>query len=161
MRTRAKGIWMATAGAAAAGVTAGGWLAARNMTSFRDDPPRNRWLMVTVNCPADQLKADDLPLPVARLREKADVVIRPAAGDRGTELGLRLHDSPPGGLAGLAARLSGRDPRQELRSGLRDAKSLIETGEVLRPAEPPTTRRTLLGKPLELATRRAGGEGRL
>jgi hypothetical protein len=32
---------------------------------------------------------------------------------------------------------------------------------VLRADEPPTTRRTLRGLPLDLATRRAGGEGRL
>jgi hypothetical protein len=48
-----------------------------------------------------------------------------------------------------------------VRSALRDAKSLIETGEVIKPTEPPTTRQTLLGMPLELAIRRSGGEGRL
>jgi hypothetical protein len=161
MKTLAKGFLAAAAGAAAAGAAVGTRLAARSLTSFRDDPPRNRWLMVTINCPPDRLSPDGLPAPVARLRDKAEVIIRPAPGDRGTELGLRLHGPPPAGLAALAARLSGDDPRQAVRSALRDAKSLIETGEVIKPVEPPTTRQTLLGKPLELAIRRSGGEGRL
>lgn len=158
MKILANGF-MAAAAAAVAAVA--GVRAARSLTSFRDDPPRNRWLMVTVNCPPDRLRPDDLPAPVARLRDKAEVTVRPAPGDRGTELGVRLHEPPPAGLAALVARLSGDDPRQELRSALRDAKSLIETGEVIKPAEPPTTRPTLLGKPLELAIRRSAGEGRL
>jgi hypothetical protein len=161
MRTLAKGFWVAAGGAAIAGAAAGTRLAARSLTSFRDDPPRNRWLVVTINCPPGRLSPGELPAPVARLLDKAEVTVRPAPGDRGTELGLRPHGPPLAGLAALAARLSGDDPRQELRSALRDAKSLIETGEVIKPAEPPTTRRTLLGKPLELAIRRSGGEGRL
>jgi len=67
----------------------------------------------------------------------------------------------PSGLGGVAARAAGNDPRQDLRAALRQSKQLLETGEVLRPDEPPTTRRTLWNLPLELATRRAGGEGRL
>ena len=43
----------------------------------------------------------------------------------------------------------------------RQAKQLAETGEVLEPDTPPTSRRTLPNLPLELATRRARGEGRL
>jgi hypothetical protein len=162
MKTLAKGLMAAAAGAAAAGAAVGTRLAARSTSPFRDQPPRNRWLMVTVNCPPERLASpDDLPAPVTRLLDKAEVTVRPAPGDRGTELGLRLREPPPAGPAGLAARLSGDDPRRELRSALRDAKSLVETGEVIRPAEPPTTRQTLLGKPLELAIRRSGKEGRL
>jgi hypothetical protein len=59
------------------------------------------------------------------------------------------------------ARIAGKDPRQELRAALRQARQLLETGEILRPDTPPTTRRTLRNLPLELATRRARGEGRL
>jgi hypothetical protein len=160
MKTLAKGL-LAAAGMAAAGAMAGARLAGRPLIAFRDDPPRNRWLMVTINCPPDRLSPGDLPAPVAALRDRAEVTVRRAPGDRGTELGLRLHEPPPAGLAGLAARLSGADPRQEVRSALRDAKSLIETGEVIKPTEPPTSRQTLLSKPLELAIRRSAGEGRL
>jgi hypothetical protein len=87
--------------------------------------------------------------------------VAPAPGGRGTELGLRPVTPPQAGLPGLVARLRGSDPRQELRSALRDAKSLIETGEVIRPDEPPSTHPTATGKLLDLAISRAGGEGRL
>jgi len=63
--------------------------------------------------------------------------------------------------AGPWARIAGKDPRQELRAALRQARQLLETGEVLTPDEQPTARRTLRNLPLELATRRARGEGRL
>jgi hypothetical protein len=63
----------------------------------------------------------------------------------------------PPGLRGSRHRAS----RQRLRAALRQARQLLETGEVLNPDEPPTTRRTLRSLPLELATRRARGEGRL
>jgi hypothetical protein len=56
---------------------------------------------------------------------------------------------------------AGNDPRQQVRSALRQTKQLLETGEVLTPDEQPTARRTLRNLPLELATRRARGEGRL
>ncbi|HEV2872578.1 MAG TPA: hypothetical protein VG409_14315, partial [Actinomycetota bacterium] len=59
------------------------------------------------------------------------------------------------------ARAAGSDPRQRLRAALRQARQLCETGEVLQADRPPTARRTLRGLPLELATRRAQGEGRL
>ena len=88
--------------------------------------------------------------------------MRPAPGGRGTELAARLRSgTAPSGLGGIAARAAGNDPRQQVRSALRQSKQLLETGEVLSPDEPSTTRRTLRSLPLELATRRAGGEGRL
>ncbi|HEX2317090.1 MAG TPA: hypothetical protein VHJ17_25315, partial [Thermomonospora sp.] len=66
-----------------------------------------------------------------------------------------------GGRGGPVRRMRGDDPRQAVRSALREAKSLVETGEVVLPDAPPTTRPTPGGKVLDLATRRAGGEGRL
>ena len=48
-----------------------------------------------------------------------------------------------------------------IREALRETRQLAETGEVLEPDKPPSTRRTLRNLPLELATRRARGEGRL
>ncbi|HEV3465192.1 MAG TPA: hypothetical protein VG846_14580, partial [Actinomycetota bacterium] len=80
---------------------------------------------------------------------------------RGTELAARLRQRAPSGLGGVAARAAGNDPRQDLRSALRQARQLLETGEILQADRPTTTRRTLRNLPLELATRRAGGEGRL
>jgi short-subunit dehydrogenase len=155
-----------TSGAAGAAGTV--WDMARHRMAGGDDAAA-RWLVVTIACPPEQLtRPGGLPDPIVRLQREVEVEVRvqPAPGDRGTELGVRLSrpraDGVPTGMpSGLAARLGGSDPRQRLRSALRDAKSLVETGEVLRPDTPPTTRPTVTGKVMELATKRAGGEGRL
>ena len=101
-----------------------------------------------------------LPDPLAEL---GDLVEGGSARPpyRGTELAARLRRPEPDGIRGSAARVTGSDPRQRLRAALRQAKQLLETGEVLTPDEQPTARRTLRNLPLELATRRARGEGRL
>src|SRR5918997_1175237 len=78
-------------------------------------------------------------------RQGGDAVegrVRPAPGGRGTELAARLRQGAPSGPAGALARVSGSDPRQELRAALRQSRQLLETGEVLSPDSPPTTRRT-------------------
>jgi hypothetical protein len=126
-----------------------------------DAKPHNRWLAVTINCSPARLSRDNLPEPVARLTDRAEVSIRPAPGGRGTELAMRLLHPPPTGVTGMAARFSGEDPRQRLRSALRDAKSLIETGEVIHPDTPPTTHATLAGKLMDFAISTSAGEGRL
>ena len=125
-----------------------------------DAKPRNRWLAVTINCSPDRLSRDNLPEPVAKLTDRAEVSIRPAPGGRGTELAMRRLDPPPAGVSGLAARFSGDDPRQRLRSALRDAKSLIETGEVIQ-SDSPTTHPTVAGKLMDFAISTSAGEGRL
>jgi hypothetical protein len=123
---------------------------------------RDRWHAVTVNRPPEEVAPDGrLPEPLAGLGDAAEVRIRPAPGGRGTEVAARLREGAPVGPGGIVARASGNDPRQDLRSALRQSRQLLETGEVLRADEPPTARRTLRGLPLDLATRRAGGEGRL
>jgi hypothetical protein len=153
---------------AAAGVGAAGALIGASLLKTRvfqgvpgDAVPRNRWLAVTVNVPPELFPpASDLPEPIARLTDQAEVGIHPAPGGRGTELAMRLLKPPPAGSAGLTSRIRGTDPRQEIRSALRDAKSLIETGEVLQPDEP-ANHPTRTGKLMDLMTSRAGGEGRL
>jgi hypothetical protein len=125
-----------------------------------DAEPHNRWLAVTVNCPPSRFADGGLPEPIARLTDQAEVRVRPAPGGRGTELAMRLLTPPRAGVSGLTARLSGHDPRQTVRAALRDAKSLIETGEVIEPDEP-TTHPTLTGKMMDFATGLASGEGRL
>jgi hypothetical protein len=122
----------------------------------------DRWHAVTVNLPPEEAAPGGrLPEPLAKLGDAVEVQVRPAPGGRGTELLARLRQGAPSGPAGAAARAAGRDPRQELRAALRQSKQLLETGEVLSPDTEPSTRRTLRGLPLELATRRARGEGRL
>ena len=149
-----------------AGVSAG-VLAVRRMTTRQvgDGTARvapDRWHTVTVNRPAEVVAPDgQLPEPLAGLGDAVEVQVRPAPGGRGTELAARPRTSAPSGLRGVVARAAGSDPRQAVRTALRQAKQLAETGEVLEPDKPPTTRRTLRNLPLELATRRARGEGRL
>ncbi len=79
------------------------------------------------------------------------VLFRPAPGDRGTEVILELTFEPPAGRLGRTiARLFGKDPEQQIATGLRQFKQLMETGEVVvseatvesqglmqRPAQPP------------------------
>jgi len=116
-------------------------------------------IAVTVNCTPDRLRP--LPEPLAALEDQVEVTVHEAPGGRGTEITARPVKAPPSGLGGVIARVAGTDRRQDVRLALRQARSLVETGEVLRPDTPPTTRSTLLGKPLELAIRRSHGEGRL
>jgi hypothetical protein len=118
-----------------------------------------RWLTVTVNRPLADVRPDDLPEPLAGYPGKIDVRVRPAPGDRGTELAVRLTEPSPAPVTSAPARLAGEDPRQELRLALRRAKALLEAGEILLPDSPPTTRPTPGGKLVELLTRRSGGEG--
>ncbi|GGX67010.1 hypothetical protein GCM10010358_21920 [Streptomyces minutiscleroticus] len=125
-----------------------------------DDRAGDRWLTVTINrSPAEVGSAGKPPAPLDRFGEDIDVRVRPAPGDRGTELAVRLKE-PPSALASSApARLAGEDPRQEVRLALREAKALLEAGEVMLPDSPPTTHATPGGKALGLLARRSGGEG--
>ncbi|MCP9949579.1 hypothetical protein [Actinomadura madurae] len=119
-------------------------------------PEPNRWLTVTVNQPPERF--GEIPAPLAKLADHVEIRTSPAPGGKGTELAARLREST---AAGTLKRLTGDDPRQRVRRALREAKSLIETGEILQADAPPTTRPTPGGKLVGLATRRAGGEGRL
>ncbi|MCO5969240.1 hypothetical protein NDW01_12610 [Actinoallomurus sp. WRP6H-15] len=145
---------------AGAGVVAA-WLLARAARRRREPEPLNRWQMVTINYPPQRLsEPGELPEPIARFGEALEIMIRPAPGGRGTELGARLRESPARGrIAKAAGRTAEGDARQVVQSALRAAKSLIETGEVLQPPAPPTTRRRTAARLSELATLRAGGEG--
>ncbi|MCZ7437314.1 hypothetical protein O7598_12985 [Micromonospora sp. WMMC241] len=121
-----------------------------------------RWHVVTVNPTRDELTPDSpLPEPLADLGDAVDVQIRRAAGDRGIELAVRLRESARSPLTAGVRRLAGNDPNQAIRAALREAKQLLETGEVLHPDAPPTTRTTVVNKPLQLATRQGRREGRL
>ncbi|WP_111765983.1 hypothetical protein [Nakamurella deserti] len=123
---------------------------------------RSRWRAVTVNrSPQDVMPDNRVPAPLAALGDLVEVQVRPAPGDKGSELRARLRGPEPRGAASAAARLSGDDPRQQVRAALREAKQLIEVGEVLRVDPAPHGRRKLTptGAVVDAATRRAGGEG--
>ncbi|MCW2948251.1 MAG: putative integral rane protein [Actinoallomurus sp.] len=144
-------------GLLAAGMGVVRWLSSRPSEITRDRTPRNRWIMVTINCAPQRLASRaDLPEPITRLGDAVDIKICPAPGDRGTELGARLRDFPRTRISGITTRNMDDDPRRMVEEALRHAKSLIETGEVLRPDWPPSTHPTPAGKLLELAGRRGG-----
>jgi hypothetical protein len=123
--------------------------------------PRSRWRAVTINRSPDEVMPDGrIPEPLARLGDLVEVEVAAAPGNKGTELRARLRSPKPESIVG---RLSGQDPRQQVRSALREAKQLIEVGEVLRVDPVPHGKRTPTpaGWLVELATKRAGGEGLL
>jgi len=104
-----------------------------------------------------------VPAPLAALGDLVEVEVRPAPGDKGTELRARLRVPEPTGMASAAGRVAGNDPRQRVRAALREAKQLIEVGEVLRVDPTPHGRRTPTptGALVERATDLAPGEGLL
>lgn len=94
--------------------------------------PPARWEVVTVDRPAEQVLPDGRwPEPLRRLDGAVEVRVRPAPGDRGTELAAR----PLAGVVpptGLTAHLVGDDPSLLVRRTLRQIKQRVEAGEVLR-----------------------------
>ncbi|TNH21575.1 hypothetical protein FHG89_31160 [Micromonospora orduensis] len=97
-----------------------------------DPAAAGRWEVVTVDRPPDQvLPGGRWPEPLRRLDGAVEVRVRPAPGDRGTELAARpLTGAAP--TVGLAAHLVGDDPRHLVRRTLRQVKQRVETGEELR-----------------------------
>ena len=89
--------------------------------SVTDDPrpSARRWRAVTVLTDPEQLR-NATPAPLTAFGDRLEVRVTPAPGDRGAE---------------LAARFRGPvtdDEIGELRAALREAKALVEVGEVLR-----------------------------
>jgi hypothetical protein len=121
--------------AAVAAVTVAGGTVIRRLRSALDSSAAgggrsaSGWLAVTVLAAASDLDPAKLPEPLAEFGERIEVRIRPAADDKGTELAARLRDQQ--GSDSPVGRLAGSDPQAELRSALRQAKQLIEVGEVL------------------------------
>ncbi|MGJ6968346.1 hypothetical protein ACSDR0_41210 [Streptosporangium sp. G11] len=141
------------------------WLKSRRTPGMIHHDPKApyRWQWVTINRPPEEVAPDGrLPEPLARLGDAIEIQKRKAPGDKGTELGARLRQrTSTAGAGGMVRRISGDDPSQEVRRALREAKSLIEIGEVVRVEDSMTMREpTPIGKLPDMATQRAGGEGR-
>ncbi|RCK69864.1 hypothetical protein DT076_07460 [Desertihabitans brevis] len=131
--------------------------------SAQAETSRERWLVVTVLLPEDEVApAGRLPEPLAELGDRIEVEVRPAPGDKGTEIAARYRD-PKEEHAGLASRVEGESPRQQLRSALRRSKQLLEVGEVLRVSPAPHGERSATpgGALLEKVTEVGRKEGRL
>jgi uncharacterized membrane protein len=87
--------------------------------------------------------------------------LRPAPGDRGTELHVRVGFDQPGGQVGAAlAAVSGEDPDQLVRQALRQVKQVLEGGEVIRTEGQPAGRSGLGEKATRLADHRLAAGGR-
>jgi hypothetical protein len=139
----ARGVFVAAAGAGAVA-------ARRALPVRRGAVVRPRWHAITVNRPLDEVAPGGrLPGPLAELGDTVEVRMRPAPGDRGTEVAARLRDPGAGPGAG------------EVRRALRESRSLVETGEILLPDAPGTTRRTPLNRVLEHVTAHGREEGLL
>lgn len=119
-----------------------------------------RWHAVTVNLPPDTVQADgSLPAPLASLGNAIEVQIRPASDNKGTEIAARLREDRIADGSHYHGMLSNSHALRSLRIALRQAKSLLETGEVLSPDRPSTTRPAIWSLPLRLAISRSRGEG--
>ena len=118
--------------------------------SVRDDPATSarRWRVVTVLTDPEQLRTAT-PAPLAAFGDRVEVRVTPAPGERGAELAARFTGSPTDEEIG------------ELRAALREAKQLVEVGEVLRVDPQPHGHRaqTPQGKVLDGMTEQAPKEG--
>jgi hypothetical protein len=83
---------------------------------------------VTVYREPSDMDIEKLPAPLAEYGDRIEVRVSPAPAGKGTELGARLRSGPSGNTTG---RLAGTDAQSELRAALRQAKQLLEVGEVL------------------------------
>ncbi|MCW2846188.1 MAG: uncharacterized protein JWR90_162 [Marmoricola sp.] len=102
--------------------------------------PTSGWLVVTVFREASEIDAADLPAPLAEFGDDIEVRVRAAADGKGTELSARPRGRAP--REGAPTRLSGKDAQSDLRSALREAKQIIEVGEVLAVDPAPHGKRT-------------------
>jgi hypothetical protein len=153
---RAIGVGAATAGAV------GGLVAVRRARRSRAGSRKAlpTWLGVTVLAAPDEIApGGELPAPLRELGDAVEVRMQPAPGDRGTELYARRTDGAQAG--GRVARLTGSDPLAPLRQALREAKSLVECGEVVRADAPSTTHPGPLGRLQAVVNKRAQGAGQL
>jgi hypothetical protein len=139
---RPTGRILLTAGAATAGAVTAQRIAAARRTRHRESARRH---VITVNRPFDEIGEGPLPGPLAGLGDAVEVERHPAPGGRGTEIAARAR--------------SGAVAAGDIRRALRESRSELEVGYVLLPGGP-TTRPSLLNKPLRAATAH-GREGGL
>jgi hypothetical protein len=146
----------------AAGLAAGGVGAlkrARGPHAGRGSvDPGSRWITVTIYRPLDEVAPGGrLPKRLAALGSRVETAIRPAPGDRGTEVAARpvLTDGSEGD--------DQKELRDEVRVALRQDKQELEVGEVLVLEPVPHGKRseTPTGKLVDAAAKRAGTEGLL
>ncbi|WP_229070006.1 hypothetical protein [Actinoplanes sp. DH11] len=131
----------------AAPLAAGAAIAAARSRAARKPDESGRRHVVTVFKPLSELESQQLPGSLREIADGVEITLRAAPAGRGTEIAVRI---PEG---------SSTTPG-EVRRALRETRSLIEVGDVLLPAGPPTTKPTLTNRPLQKATQH-GREGGL
>lgn len=89
--------------------------------------------------------------PLSRMRGEIELTVRPAPGDKGTQLAVRPK-APDRDSVGM---------RRALRAALRETKSILECGAVVEPSRPGSSHPGPAGQVLRAVTKRAWGEGRL
>lgn len=143
----------------AAGVAAG--LVVRSLVREKHDGDGDSrhphgWKAVTILGDPAAFSADGYPAPLRRIEAVLELRVDPAPGDKGFEVHARLRDG-----ADVKSAFGEDDPERALRTALRDAKQLFETGEVLSPTPRPHGHRprTLLGTAVDKAEDKAKGEG--
>ena len=121
---------------------------------------QERWRAVTVLASPDVISRDgEYPAPLQAVAEFLDVRTSPAPDGVSTELRARL--KPAKTAAEGIRKLTGLAPESAIRTALRDAKQIVETGEVLRVLPRPEGHRpaTPGGVLVDLAEQRAKGKG--
>ncbi|MGL3200015.1 MULTISPECIES: hypothetical protein [Curtobacterium] len=147
----------AAVGIGVAGVAAG--LVARSLVkehrdSDGDAPHPQGWKAVTVLGDVDDFRSGGrYPEPLERVAGSLEIRLEPAPGDKGFEVHARIREGADGS--------GDDDPGKTLRTALRDAKQVFETGEVLQATPRPHGERptTLLGGAVDAAEDDAKGEG--
>jgi hypothetical protein len=162
---RGQGEWIVAGRGAAVAVTAAGIAlaayAARQLARAGggdgEGPHAEGWKSVTVEASPEQVATGgDLPRPLAEIGDAVEVRMLPAPGDRGTEVHARLIPD-----ADLPRVFGDRDPEEGLRVALREAKQLVETGEILRVIPRPHGRRpdTPAGRLVDAVEKSSKGKG--
>jgi hypothetical protein len=126
--------------------------------------PQSRWRAVTVNRTAEEVSAGGRVADLmTSLGSDIEVEVRPAPGDKGTELRARLKANGSSGGISRGGSDYERERTRELRRALREVKQIIEVGEILRVDPTPHGRRTPtpMGALVEFATDRGPEEGLL
>src|SRR3954447_3395490 len=112
----------------AAGVAAG--LVARSLVRERHDTDGDGrhpegWKAVTIVGDAAAFGQNGYPEPLQRIAEALEIRIDAAPADKGFEVHARLRDD-----VDVQTVVGDEDPDKALRTALRDAKQVFETGEI-------------------------------
>jgi hypothetical protein len=93
--------------------------------SHEEVPRPGRGLVITIYRQPDDVRPQvDGSGPLSRMRGEIELTVRPAPGDKGTELVARPTASDGGSV----------ERRRAVRAALRETKSILECGEVVEPS---------------------------